>query len=246
MSKLKPINVYWAPMVDYDNGESDMLYTEPQNMFDYLTSLKSDISFKNTFFACPAFTEKMKRTFFFTSPISVSYEYHSIDGYMQIKPNDKSPSIGTSTLRPETLKDNPLFQLNLFFSLFAEESLETNFSAPYFHESKYTRYGSVCPGTFNIGKWFRPYPLEINMWNPKGTISFEEGEPLFYVEFLTDRPINIIRFKHTKNSSDYGKACAKSSEGIMKKFPLVKRYEIFKRTRIRELLLKEIKSNILD
>jgi hypothetical protein len=242
-----PINVYWSPVPkSIDDRGSTFLYPDPINLLEDLSKRKSAQKQDASIFACPAFRNKTSNTYFFTSPVSSQYTFKTISGNVFVAPADKNKrSMEASTLRPESLSGNPHITLSLYFSLFAEEPLEATFSAPYFHEAKYTKYGSLVPGTFDIGQWFRPYTAEFNMWKEEGIFNLEEGEPLFYVEFLTDRPINIIRFKQTADSLAYAQNCSRSSGDFMRRFPLSKRYEFFNKTRMRDLLLKEIKENII-
>ena len=73
-------------------------------------------------FECPAFSDKTKKTFFFTSPMSVEYEYDFTDpenSYI-IPKNPLMPYLETKILRPPTINKQPLFQLSLFYCFLAK------------------------------------------------------------------------------------------------------------------------------
>jgi len=98
---------------------------------------------------------------------------------------------------------------------------------------------------FNIGSWFRPYFTEIQMWNNHGELIIKENEPIFYVEFLTDKKIKLVRFKYTKKLLTYSQHCVDAPSIFGLNLPLVKRYEKFKQSKMRDIILKEIKENIV-
>lgn len=250
MNNKKPIIVYWAPTshVFSDLGECNLLYEDPYNKQSDLIKNKSKFcENKNSFFACPAFTNKLKNTYVFKFPIDSSYSYDFSNITEPIIKNikDNKPYLNLRSPRPESLIEKPQICFDLNYLFFCEEPLLATFSAPYFDEPKYLKYGAVAPGTFDIGQWFRPYPLEITLWNKVGEFHIEEDEPAFYVEFLTDRKIIIKRFKPTAEALSYAKSCANSMDTIKSGIPLIERYKKFKNTRMNDLVIKEIKNNIL-
>ena len=102
------------------------------------------------------------------------------------------------------------------------------------------------PGTFDIGQWFRPYTFETQMWQQKGEFAIDADEPIFYVEFLTDKKINLKRFKMNATLVSYQEHCSSSGKLWGLGTPLEKRYQRFKESKMRELILKEIKNNLID
>ena len=98
-----------------------------------------------------------------------------------------------------------------------------------FHPAKHTNYGTAVPGDMNIGSWFRPYPLEMQLWGNSGEIKFQENEPLFYVEFDTDKDIILKRFNFNQNLHNYAKHC---TTFYNQEYSLIKRYNQFKRTKM--------------
>lgn len=248
--KKEPLIVYWAPYshVNSPLGESNIFFEDPINKHSDIIKSKSKFAeSKNSFFACPAFTNKLKNTFFFKSPINSSYTYDFSDITNPIiEPiNINKPFMQLFSPRVESLSKKPQVSFSLRYLFFCEESLLATFSAPYFDEPKYLRYGAVAPGTFDIGQWFRPYPLEITLWKNRGEFHVEEDEPFFYVEFLTDRPVIIKRFKPTLEILSYADSCAQSLQNMKSGIPLAERYLKFKNTRMNDLVMKEIQKNIL-
>jgi hypothetical protein len=129
--------------------------------------------------------------------------------------------------------------------MFCEEDVDVSFTGPYFHKSEYSRYGSIIPGEFNIGSWFRPYVFEMQTWSNSGEIHLKEYEPLFYAEIKTNKKIVLKQFNLNDKLIAYAKECIKSPI-IFPKLPLVDRYAKFKNVSLNTKILKEIKNNLID
>jgi hypothetical protein len=239
----KPITVYWSPGTSYWN----MLYPEPKTLMKTLINNRSENRGPLSFFNCPSFTNKNNKIYSFAFPMTCGYEwdYSDFDNRYFRPTNPNSPIIGYQELRPPTINNSPQITFNLSYLFFCEESLEATFTPPYFSKPNYTKNASVAPGTMDIGQWFRPYPIEITFWEEKGNIMFENNEPLFYVEFLTDRPVVLKRFMPTDKILEYSNACAQSSSEIESKVPLIDRYKRFNETKMNKLIMKEIKQNLI-
>lgn len=242
------ITVYWAPAMSYEvelHREFNMLYPEPENMFSYLTSKRSEHNQSRSVMVCPAFTNKMKKTFFFKNSVECNFLYETSDrGEVYLQDQKAFPETVTA-IRPPGFIFGPTIVVNFPYIFFSDSDLEANFSQPTFHPQGYSKYGSVTPGRFNIGSWFRPYAVEIQMWNNSGELIIKEDEPIFYVEFLTDKKIKLVRFKYTKKLLTYAQHCVDAPQIFGKYIPLPKRYKKFKESRMRDVVLKEIKENIV-
>jgi len=247
MKNKNEINVYWWPTQKGWN----LLYNDPINLQESLYKMKNKNKNKDSYarsmFECPAFSDKTKKTFFFTSPMSVEYEYDFTDpenSYITPK-NPLMPYLETKILRPPTMSKKPLFQLSLFWCFFSEESLTASVTPPFLHNSNFTKQGIPPTGSYDIGQWLRAYPLEIMLWNETGTFKLEKDEPLFYIEFLTDRPIKLQRVESTDKLDEYTTQCVVAPATIENRIPLITRYETFRKTRMKDIIMKEIKKNII-
>jgi hypothetical protein len=242
---IEPIIVYWGPNVIGWN----LLYPDPKNLFLSISQQKNKNK-KNkgelSFFSCPAFKDKTQNIYSFSFPMDVSYEWDFSNNNQIFKPtNDQNPFIGFKVARTPCINNSPQIEFSLFYSFFCEEPLKATFSAPYFSEPNYTKSASVAPGTMDIGQWFRAYPIEMTFWKEKGTINFKDGESLFYVEFLTDRPVILKRYNTTEKILSYSEICGKSPETWSSRIPLVKRYQRFNDSKMSKVIMKEIKENLL-
>ena len=242
------ITVYWAPAISQEvelHREFNMLYAEPENMFSYLTSKRSEFDQSRSVMVCPAFKNKMKKTFFFKNSVECNFLYETSDrGEVHLEFQKPFPET-VKSIRPPVLNFGPTVLVNFPYIFFADSDLEATFSQPFFHPEGYSKYGSVIPGTFNIGSWFRPYTTEIQMWNNSGEFILKEDEPIFYVEFLTNKKIKLVRFKYTYKLLTYAQHCVDAPPIFGKHLPLIARYKKFKESRMRDVVLKEIKENII-
>jgi hypothetical protein len=244
MSK-KPIIVYWAPYINSHNDPDwSFLFPKPVSLFGDHVKYKEKDS-KSHMFMCPASALKMKKTLVFKSPMTFGYEYDFTDGNQHMDKIGKD-GILMYMAREAMMTTGPNFKLGLGYSFFASESLEASFTSPFFHKTTYMKDCSTVPGNFDIGKWYRPYSVEIQTWSKKGTIDFIEDEPLFYVEFKTDRPIIIKRYHQSELLTKYADSNMRSTEIFGLGQTLKTRYERFRSIGMREKILHEIDKNVFE
>ena len=244
MSK-KPIIVYWAPHLDsHPQPDWSFLYPKPVSLFNDHLKNKNKES-KNHFFMCPATASKIKKTLVFNSPTTFGYNYDFSNGKKDLS-GKYDQNILMYVEREPMLSAGPNFKLGLGYALFASESLEVSFTSPYFHKTTYMETCSTIPGNFNIGEWYRPYSFEIQTWSDKGSIDFIEGEPLFYAEFKTDRPVIIKRYRQTEVLTKYSHACMSSNSIFGLGETLKTRYQRFRSIGMREKILHEINKNLFE
>jgi hypothetical protein len=242
-----PITIYWSPYYPITQMMSDwsFLYPKPKTLFSELYKNKDKENVGRSFFTCPAFADKLKKTLVIRSATNSSHEYDFTDNKQYLNPITDL-CIELQKIRQSSVTFGSTVSYSLNYMFFAEESVEAYFTPPMFHEPRYTKYASAIPGQFNIGEWFRPFNFEVQLWKNKGEIHLEENEPLFYVEFQTDRPVILKRFNVTETLFRYSNASTWSSSIFGLGDSLSKRYERFKNVGYREKILTEIKKNLVD
>ena len=194
---------------------------------------------KVNFLGCPAVRDFFNNTFSFNFTETFTVKYKK--GFASIS-NNKDIYYGRE---PQLLKTN-IFNLTLSTLMFAEESLRTQVSSPYFEKTSYMQDGTFIGGLFDIGKWLRSVEAEIITFKEKGKITFTENEPLFYVKFLTDEPINFVKFEATETLLALSHNLVISPFSIKPQGSLESRYEAFERSNYREAILEEIKANLVS
>jgi hypothetical protein len=242
-----PITVYWSPHYSANLLTNDwsLLYPKPKTLFSDLYKEKEKENTSRSFFTCPSFSNKSKKTLVFQNSCNSSHEYDFTNNKEYIKPISEH-HLQLEKVRPATLSIGPTLNYSLSYIFFAEESVETYFIPPMFHEPKYLKYAAPIPGQFDIGNWFRPYNFEVQLWKNKGEIHLEENEPIFYVDFQTDRPIILKRFNITERLMLYSSEM--SNSGSIFKFgeSLFKKYTRFNSVGYKEKILTEIKKNLIE
>jgi hypothetical protein len=195
--------------------------------------------------SCPSVRSKFKKILTFSNALDFSYEYDFSSEEPYIK-NTTDTYVTIHQIRDNGIEQKPTIWFAYGYIMFADEPLIVNFTSPYFDKPQYTNYGSVVPGSFDVGKWFRPFNFEIQLWNPKGDIKFVDKEPLFYAELQTDRKVNVHIFDHTEKIERLSLACVKSTEMFGNGQTLLSRYNKFKNAGLREKILAQIKNNIVE
>jgi len=246
--KKNPIVVYWSTI---DNSRTNptldlsYLYHEPTNLFADIKSRRVESLPKNSYFACPAVSNKFKKTLVFKNSVSCEYIYSFEDETRIIAPTTEG-FIPVYEFRDDAIIDGPTIEFAMGNIFFAEESLDINFTPPYFHKPQYMKEASIMPGGFDVGQWFRPYNLELQFWQKSGTFSFQEDEPLFYAEFLTNRPVILKKFVMNEPLIKYMNSTVASTELFGKGQTLLSRYTKFKNVGLRDKILLEIKKNLVE
>jgi hypothetical protein len=238
------VNIYWAPFVSGESPDWNMLYSDPENIFDNLKKQSSPGIKSDSFLTCPAVSDKFKKVYVLKNTLDSTFNFDQSQNITSL--NKDSSYVNLYSIRKPTLKNTNSLVYKMQWIFFADEPLVADFTAPYFHQPKYLNYGSVIPGKMDIGKWFRPYNTEIVTWEDNGFIEFKENEPLAYVSFNTDKHINLIRFNMNENLMKYAESCMNSPSTYGRNISLSKRYERFKNSKMNEMILKEIKNSALE
>ena len=244
--KNKPINLYVSgSYVSEQEADWSFLYPKLKTLFSELMSERENNKDTGSFFSCPAVANKFKKTLVFNNVIESSYSYDfTIDQPSVLATSEQY--VNSTIQRPPTIAIGPTIEFSLAPIFFADESLPAYFTPPFFNKPKYMKYGSAMPGEFDVGQWFRPYSFEVQMWNKKGNFYLEKDEPLFYIEFKTNRPIILHRFNMSPRLNEYKKSIMSSFLAFGKFQPLAEIYERFKQVGYREKILTEIKKNLID
>ena len=237
-----PVIIYWAPAVPPSYGNWSLLYHEPENLYNSLMDIKNPNRGLNNYLLCPAAAGTFKKTVVVRFPHDASYRYDFTNNKNEMSATSKQ-YINFNVKRAPTINVGPTVEFSMAYSFFCEEEIYARFTPPMFHPPKHTKYATVIPGQFNIGSWFRPYPIEMQFWGNSGEVIFEEDEPLFYVEFETDRPIVLKRFIFTEELNSLQSHCIKY---YSREYKLSRRYDRFKKSGMNKLVAHEIKKNLVE
>lgn len=243
-----PLIVYWAPVINLSvpSISEEMLYPDPTNLMHDLIKIKNKESRSSSFLSCPAVSVRLKRIFVFKNALSSSYHYDFTDKENPVVIPTSKNYLDVKITRKPGLKDGGSIILGLRYIFFSEESVEGYINPPIMHEPKYTKYATIFPAKFDIGKWFRPFVMEVQTWKTQGDLFIEEDEPLFYFEPISEREIILKRFSVNDKLMKYLEGCVQSPIRFGRHLPLADRYKKFMSSRMNDLVIKEIKENLVD
>ena len=247
-NKSNVINVYWAPHSVSDDstvtefvGNWNMLYEDPYNVFKHWSQF--DLKGQHrSFIACPAFKNLSKNIYAWNWPIDCSYVYDSDNGSVE---GTSINYIGAKWPRTQTMSVGPSIEMSFRLHMLADQPVEIQITGPYLQQAEYQKYGFLTSGQFDTGQWFRTINVEIQTYKNKGELHFKGGEPIFYINFLTDKKINFHRFELTSEIDTYSRRCVENATMFGSGTPLPKLYNIFNKTRTKEILMKKIKQQVL-
>ena len=232
------IEVFWAPNYELSNIDWNMLYAEPENLFDKNIKNKTNIDKVDSMFYCPAFKHLTKNTIEFKNPLTTSLK---IDDDGNIIDRSKTGT-GANVVRKPSIKDRFLIEYGITPILFSDSDVTATMTAPWFETPSFMQYATIVPGRYNIGKWFRAVNIEF-MTNPgQREVVIEKNEPLVYFTFDTDEQIKLTRFKMDEELRRYSISCA-TSTSWEPWIPMAERYKRFRQSRMRSIILEKIKQN---
>lgn len=239
----KYIDIYWAPYWNQTLAfDLNHLYPSPYSLYSDCVKNYVGNQQRDTFIKCPAVSSKMKNIFVFNNLVKNHTTYVDDHVYYDNPEMLQTPS---SILHQPTLKNNMLVNFEYSLLLFSEESVMASMTSPYFHNVESSKYGAIVPGQFDIGKWYRPFNAEFNLWDGVNELKINHDEPLMYIEFYTDKKIRLHRYQVTKRLSTIALSLIQLNP-LPRFSKLTEKYDIFKRAGLRNQILREIKSNIVE
>lgn len=214
---------------------------EVTKVYNNLQALRTSNENPANFLSCPAVRDGWHNVFMF-SPKKTNEVTYVRDLVL------RTEGFPVKQLRKPHLTNTNIFNLDSPSFLFCEYPLKIKVTAPYFHNVDYQKKGTFIGGVFDIGRWFRPIESEIITWEEKGEITFTQGQPLFYVEFLTDTPIVLKQFKANEIIQHLSSTLVNSPFQSLDNLQgsLESRYQAFENSEFREGLLNEIKDALVS
>lgn len=241
------VTIYWAPSAFVESDQNwNFLYSDPVPVLSELNAIRNkDVK---QMFSCPAYTGSMKNVFVFKNVLPATIKLD--EEFFKPKSHHPFPHYGRSKillneLRPTSLEGYSNIVYNMGWLLFADQSVEARFTAPYFPSSAPAPGVMLSTGQFNIGEWYRDYLLDYHI--PFGTeeLVFGEEQPLFYLEVRTDKKVVFQRYNLTKELNEIARECSGSPGNYESNKPLSYRYDVFKKTASPQRVLSYIKDNLI-
>lgn len=262
---MADITIYWAPTRFIPDIESyNLIYRDPEPVFDDVFKLVNQDLKDKQMLRCPASNDALRNLYQVKSNIDEKYvidkgfldtienfsaeeRQHYIDslGSHEIPLPMTGNKIGFMRTRSSIFTDYYDIAYNMGWMMFSSEPLLAHFTAPYFPAISPAPGVILTTGIFDIGQWFRPFNLNFLVPKSVDVLEFKENDPLFYVKFMTNKKITFKRFVMTRELSNLSVEFSNASNRYGKRMPLVKRYEMAKRTKTLDIVRKEIEKNLV-
>jgi len=154
--------------------------------------------------------------------------------------------VGIHRNRATSLNGYKNLEYNMGWAFFADEPLLAKFTAPYMPTHSPTPGAILASGEFDIGQWLRPWHLDYFVPNQAGGMEFNVDDPLFYIEFKTDKKIMFKRFNRSPIIDNIMIESVQSPSRYGSRKTLSQRYSMAKKAKMQNIILNEIKNNLVD
>jgi len=246
--------VYWSPHLSLNvYGINNLNYQEPVNLISSMAAERNKKTNGSVFYNCPAYLESFKNSFVIENPFNFNFTF-PYDMETVLKAHAPLPALdkitnqfidGWANTRPPARTDSLSIDISIAWIFFSEDDLIMKTTPPYLHQTEYGKTAFYIPGQFNIGSWFRPVDMALQMWPGEKSFRSPVGDPLLYVHFETEEKVQLKRFYMTQEIYDISGACVKY-KNFNPKSSLPKVYNLFKGAKLDKALIKLIKEAVIE
>jgi hypothetical protein len=247
--KNKPLIIYWAPFAMVENQYRYILLDmEPIPLKSYVIKNKA----KNPelqvtrgrlnpggYHTCSAMHELAVNTFILKAPFDSKVDLDE-DGFLLNQHLSK-----WFVPREKSLDESLCIDFDIPYLFFSEESVSMRVTPPYMTKTVQQDYGFPSAVKYDISKWFRPLIITYQLWSGIRSLEIKENDPLLYINFETDRPIILKQFELTQNIVSQAQACM-ADKDVYPRQKMQLLYNRFQSSKMNEIILKEIKNNLID
>jgi hypothetical protein len=234
--------VYWSPFFPSEQYPSvQLMYETPDPLLSNLLPRRNKESNGDNWFQCHAFLGAVKNTFILRIPFDVSFGLDSDLGVFPI--NSDPENMKFVAMKQPSVIGAYTFAIRGNWIFWSEDSLEMTTSPAYYHNAVVNGY--YIGGSMNIGKWFRPVEGATQLNVGVNTACFRRNDPIAYVKFNTDDPVQLKRFYLTKELEELSWGCIKYKRYEPHR-ALSYLYDKFQQRGLDKIITREIKKNVVD
>jgi hypothetical protein len=245
------ITIYWSP-ASFITGQIswNMVYSKPNAVLTDLHRSKVPGSLMTQ---CPAAKETLANVFSFNS--AVDDEFDIPEEIFNYEPTGESIEdirmnvdsvVGMFHERPTSIKEYTDVIYNLGWLFFADEPVKARMTAPWFPVHTPMEGAYLAPGEFDIGRWYRSYNLDYHIPKKPNKFSIKAGDPLFFMEVMTDKKVVFKRYLLDEKLISITKEATASPLRYGRHKTLEERYQQADDTSHKEMVLSLIKKNLID
>ena len=234
------MNVYWT--LDHSKVVGSLRVKEIEPVLKNLNKNISKLGYRSGYNRCPAFRDYFHNVYgwrsLYTYSIREENNTYKSDLYNQ-EFYDRH-----ITIRSVKEKLISFYQYVSFVS--DSPSLELSLEHPYFEDNKFTATCYVVPGILDIGKYYRFLDFAFHIKKDYNTFSVDEGDILYYLRFHTKEKIKFKQYYMTDKLREYQHMITDIKEfSVSAPRPISFFYEIYKKSNLKNKILKEIKENLV-
>ena len=234
--------VYWSPFFPTEQYPSiQLMYEEPDLLLTDLLPRRNKENNGDNWFQCHAFLASVKNTFVLRIPFDITFGLDNELGVIPISNNHEDMKF-VAIKRPSVIEAHT-FAVRGNWIFWSEEPLVMTSMPAYYHKSVFDGY--YIGGSMDIGQWFRPIEGASQLNSNVNTVSFNRNDPIAYVKFETDEPVQLKRFYMTKELEELSWGCIKY-KGYEPKKTLSFLYDKFNKRGLSQIITKEVKRNVVD
>jgi len=236
--------VYWAVSnVTNMSPLSKTLYESPEPLTNTntFTNFRADRRYNN-FRLCPAYLDHIHNTFRLKFPLDYDLTFDT-------------EGVGSSLYDSDFFNyfvnirdfDNRYFGFKVNLIFFTEDDMDMSLMSPYLENTSLATDVVSIPGTFNIGKWFRPIDYAVFLKPGRNKLTIKKGDAFNYVKFHTQDKVELVQFDYVEELEKIQKDILRSKMILGTSSPRLDYfYKMFKNSRYKKKILNIIKHNILE
>jgi len=238
--------VYWSAfpsLNEHTSPVSTFKYNQPEKLSKSLNHFTFVNDSKNDFRRCPAFKDVVSNTFV----LRFAYDYNLIFDYKNkyIRSDMFDQEFYNANFTTRSM-ENGLYSLHSPFIFKTSEPLEVEVMSAYIHDNDFTKKSMIIPGKFDIGKWFRSLDCAFLLREGIENLNIKKDDIYCYIKFKTEENITFKRFYVSNTLMNITKDLNKVKDYNKLSNPLSYYYNVYKRSKVNNLIMKEIYNNIMD
>lgn len=233
--------VYYASFAPPEYiGSHYMLFQEPDPLLQLVAKERNKQNKYENYIDCPAFQNSIKNTFVVRNAIDMSVQINNNGIYST---DINAPEAASFWLRKPSSRNLPVVNFHLNYIFFSND-VEITTTPAYLHNTDFQSKLTYIPGSFNIGKWFRPVEGAFESKSEILDLQFKKDDPMYYIKFHTEEKIKFVRFEFTLKLYQMSMGCMNYKK-LKLHSSLLFLYNIFHKSLANKVIEREVKANII-